>query len=65
QRKEIKMTRQLSKGIDYKDLGVDIRIRNDANDDNYYGDYQFKPERSAIAKNKLDAAIATQRFPLK
>lgn len=65
QRKEIKMTRQLSKGIDYKDLGVDIRIRNDANDDNYYGDYQFKPERSAIARNKLDAAIATQRFPLK
>lgn len=65
QKKEIQVIRQLSKGINYKDLGVDIRLRNDSNDDNYYGDYQFKPERSAIARSKLDAAIASQRLPLK
>lgn len=64
QKKEIKMVRPLSKGINYQDLGVEIDITNDSNDDSFNGEYKFKPERSVMAKDILDAAINANKYPV-
>jgi len=65
QAKEIKIIRPIVKGLDYQSLGVNIRMRNDSNNKDFYGDYTFKPELSALAKNKLDPILRFNQYPLK
>ncbi|HBB9951207.1 TPA: hypothetical protein JHK49_003677 [Escherichia coli] len=65
QQKEIKMTRHLVKGISYQDLDVEISIRNESDDDDFYGDYLFEPKRSTLATNKIDSVINNTYYPIK
>ncbi|MDH1209356.1 hypothetical protein N5C58_25090 [Citrobacter freundii] len=65
QQKEIKMARPLIKGLDYQDLNVEISIRNDSDNEDFYGDYLFEPKRSTLATNKIDSVLKNTYYPIK